>query len=243
MAEIKEKEGFIFNSACQTLVNTVNCDGVMGKGIALEFKLRFPEEMFNQYSFFCEQKQMAPGKLLLYKKSKPWVLNLPTKFHWSKPSKIEYIEKGLEKFATTYKEKGINSIAFPKLGTASGGLDWDIVKQIMYKHLLNLADLYVEIYSFNPNLINYDDKLFENLKNILSKSGSNEFSKYQINIKKLQLVKEKIDSKEINKMYDIQKFKGFGDKTIESIYEIAKNINQDSIVAERVNDYKYNTLF
>ena len=85
---IKEIKGNIFNSKCQALVNTVNCVGVMGKGIALECKLRFPG-MFEKYKEFCDTKKIRPGILQLWKNSKPWVLNFPTKMHWKDPSKIE----------------------------------------------------------------------------------------------------------------------------------------------------------
>ena len=115
--------GNIFNTKAQTIVNTVNCVGVMGKGIALVFKLRYPF-MFDIYKGFCKSKHIGIGKLWLYKgePGEPWVLNFPTKFHWKYPSKIEYIELGLEKFVASYKEKGITSIAFPMLGTNNGGL-------------------------------------------------------------------------------------------------------------------------
>ena len=80
----------------QTIVNTINCVGVMGKGIALVFKLRYPE-MFDKYQELCKSKMIGIGKLWLYKTSESpqWVLNFPTKFHWKYPSKMEYIEKGL----------------------------------------------------------------------------------------------------------------------------------------------------
>ena len=101
---IKKIKGNIFNTSCQTLVNTVNCIGVMGKGIALECKLRFPP-MFEKYKEYCEKKLIKPGSLQLWKESRPWILNFPTKLHWKDPSKIEYLEKGLEKFQKEYSNK------------------------------------------------------------------------------------------------------------------------------------------
>ena len=90
---VEFKSGHIFNTKAQTIVNTVNCVGVMGKGIALVFKLRYPN-MFVVYKEHCNAKRIAPGKLWLYKSEKnaPWVLNFPTKFHWKYPSKMEYLE-------------------------------------------------------------------------------------------------------------------------------------------------------
>lgn len=140
------KEGNLFNSDCQTLVNTVNCVGVMGKGIALEFKKRYPK-MYLTYKSLCSKNLLKIGTLQLYKKEEQWILNFPTKLDWRDPSKLEYIKLGLEKFVETYKEKGITSIAFPKLGCNNGGLSWEKdVKPLMEEYLGNLEDIYIEIY-------------------------------------------------------------------------------------------------
>ncbi|MBX7044024.1 MAG: macro domain-containing protein [Ignavibacteria bacterium] len=156
MANIIEIDGDIFESKMQTLVNTVNCYGVMSKGIALEFKKRFPD-MFKVYVRQCKERQLRPGVLYIYKKNIPWILNFPTKNHWRYPSKLEYIESGLEKFSLTYKKKGIKSIAFPKLGTLNGGLEWADVKLLMYKYLSPLDSLTVEIYHYQPEKSRNDE--------------------------------------------------------------------------------------
>lgn len=137
--------GNLFESQCQTLVNTVNCVGVMGKGIALEFKKLYPK-MFEQYRIYCKQGLLDIGKLYLWKGEDNWVLNFPTKINWRNPSKYEWIEKGLQKFIITYKEKGITSIAFPMLGCNNGKLDKNIVLPMMKKYLDKCDDLDVEIY-------------------------------------------------------------------------------------------------
>ena len=154
-------DGNIFNTKAQTIVNTVNCVGVMGKGIALVFELRYPN-MFEIYQDYCNQKLIAIGKLWIYKgePSAPWVLNFPTKTHWKLPSEYEYIEKGLQKFVDTYKEKGITSIAFPLLGANNGGLDKDKVMSIMISYL-SQCDIPVEIYQYDPLAA---DDLFESFK-------------------------------------------------------------------------------
>jgi O-acetyl-ADP-ribose deacetylase (regulator of RNase III) len=156
MATIIEINGDLFQSNSQTLVNTVNCDGIMGKGIALEFKKKFPD-MFLTYEDLCKKQMIKPGVLFLYKKSKPWILNFPTKNHWKFPSKLEYIRLGLAKFSKEYESKGITSIAFPKLGTLNGGLEWEDVKQLMYQYLEPLPNLYIEIYHFDSST---DDLLY-----------------------------------------------------------------------------------
>lgn len=143
-------EGNMFESPAQVLVNTVNTVGVMGKGIALTFKKVYPD-MYKNYRYYCENKQFEMGKLYLYKTPGKWILNFPTKINWRDPSKIEYIEQGLKKFVTSYKEKGIKSIAFPKLGCGNGGLNFEThVKPLMDKYLSNL-DINVYVYLHDPN--------------------------------------------------------------------------------------------
>ena len=131
----------IFDSQCQTIVNTVNCDGVM----ALETTNRYPD-MFEKYRSFCEQKLIDIGKLWLYKEpGKKWILNFPTKTHWKYNSEYDYIEQGMAKFVETYQEKNIESIAFPILG-CDGELNSDTVLEIMLKYLSKCDNLIVEIY-------------------------------------------------------------------------------------------------
>lgn len=140
----------MFESPAQVLVNTVNTVGVMGKGIALTFKKLYPK-MYNEYKKYCEEKLFDVGKLFLYKTPGKWILNFPTKKNWRNPSKMEYIELGLQKFVNTYKEKGIKSIAFPELGCGNGGLDFSTqVKPLMDKYLSNL-DINVYVYLLNTN--------------------------------------------------------------------------------------------
>lgn len=136
----------IFDTQCQTIVNTVNCVGVMGKGIALEMKNRYPD-MFEKYKTFCDNKLIDIGKLWLYKNpDDKWILNFPTKTHWRYQSEYDYIEKGMQKFIETYKDKNIKSIAFPMLGCSNGGLDVNVVLEIMMCYLSKCDDLIVEIY-------------------------------------------------------------------------------------------------
>ena len=133
----------------------------MGKGIALVFKLRYPS-MFDIYQDFCKQRLIDIGKLWIYKGDArdPWVLNFPTKTHWKLPSEYEYIEKGLQKFVETYKEKGITSIAFPLLGANNGGLDGKKVEELMISYL-SQCDIPIEIYHYDPQA---PDDLFEELQ-------------------------------------------------------------------------------
>lgn len=152
-------KGDIFSSDCQTIVNAVNCVGVMGAGIALEYKKRFPL-MFTSYKTLCDNNLLEPGKLHLHKVDdqrspvrdqaarQRWILNFPTKLDWRNPTKMEYLELGFKKFKETYKEKGITSIAFPHLGCQNGGLDFETqVKPLMIKMLSDI-DIDIKVYEY-----------------------------------------------------------------------------------------------
>lgn len=127
-------KGDIFTSPAKLIVNTVNTVGVMGKGVALEYKNRYPE-MFRMYKELCDTKRLDVGKLALWKGESKWVLLFPTKKHWRNPSKLEYVESGLRKFADNWDSIGVNSVAFPRLGCGNGGLNWDEVRPLMEKYL------------------------------------------------------------------------------------------------------------
>lgn len=160
MAQIQYLKGDIFDSKAQVIVNTVNCQGVMGKGLALAFKERFPD-MFTAYQQDCKSGKLHIGRPTIYTRSKPWILNFPTKNYWRYPSKLEYLEKGLEFLVAHYKTVGITSIAFPKLGAQNGKLSWDEVGPLMAKYLSQFdIDVYIYIvegdreYQYDPILVN-----------------------------------------------------------------------------------------
>lgn len=142
----------ILESPAQTLVNTVNCVGVMGKGLAHEFKQREPD-MFRAYKRICDQKALVPGKLWLWRGNDNWVLNFPTKLHWKNPSKLEWIEAGLEKFVTAYAAQGITEISFPRLGCGNGNLDWADVQPVMEHYLCKVSiPVYIHDYTVDVGL-------------------------------------------------------------------------------------------
>lgn len=138
--------GNLFESPAQTLVNTVNTEGVMGKGIALQFK-RFYPEMFAEYQRLCEAGTIDIGVLYIYRTPHKLILNFPTKTTWRRPSKIEFIERGLASFVDHYQEAGIHSVAFPPLGCGNGELDYDDVRPVMEKYL---KDLPITVYLYPP---------------------------------------------------------------------------------------------
>lgn len=107
--------GSLFDSSAQTLVNAVNTVGVMGKGIAAEFKARFPA-MFTEYAAACRTGTLMVGTHQLHRGAEKWVLNFPTSQHWRSPSRLEWVDAGLAEFAATSAALGITSAAFPMLG-------------------------------------------------------------------------------------------------------------------------------
>lgn len=141
-------QGGFFTSPAAVLVNTVNTVGIMGKGIAKEFKAIYPE-MFELYQEACERGEFQIGSLLLYRSEHKSVLNFPTKRHWKAKSKLSDIEAGLETFVERYEELGIGSIAFPPLGCGNGGLDWERqVRPLMETYLNPLPiDIYIHLHA------------------------------------------------------------------------------------------------
>ena len=145
-------KGNMMNSSAEALVNTVNTVGVMGKGIALQFKEEFPAN-FTTYKTACSSGVLVPGKLLITKEVnqagiEKIIINFPTKLHWRNPSKYEYIREGLAELANAIQQHNIKSIAIPPLGCGNGGLNWDIVKKMIVEALDNTD---VEIYIYEPN--------------------------------------------------------------------------------------------
>ena len=145
-------KGNMMTSSADALVNTVNTVGVMGKGIALQFKEEFPRN-FITYKVACSSGELTPGKLLITKElnsngEEKIIINFPTKLHWRNPSKYEYITEGLKELVKAISEHYIKSIAIPPLGCGNGGLDWNIVKGMIEEAL---KDAKCEIYIYEPN--------------------------------------------------------------------------------------------
>ncbi|KGS88430.1 macro domain-containing protein [Burkholderia pseudomallei] len=138
--------GDMFESDAQALVNTVNCVGVMGKGVAQEFKRRFPA-MFDDYKVRCSRHEVRLGKPYLYSDlSGLRIVNFPTKDHWKSASRLSEIEKGLDYLVAHVNDWGIRSIAMPPLGCGNGGLEWSEVGPLIYRKLKELP-IDVELYA------------------------------------------------------------------------------------------------
>lgn len=157
----------LIKSNAQALVNTVNTVGVMGKGVALLFKEKFPEN-YKQYRKKCKKQEIVIGKMYIYtiEPAQPrmelgdasheqqhvdrpkWIINFPTKKHWRSPSKIEWIEQGLIDLKRVIKDSDIRSIALPQLGCGNGGLDWKEVKPLIEEAFKDSLEVEVTIHVY-----------------------------------------------------------------------------------------------
>lgn len=160
---IKFTSGDILRADAEAIVNTVNCVGVMGRGIALQFKKAWPEN-FKAYARACKQKEVQPGIMFITETGQltnpKYIINFPTKRHWRGASKIEDVELGLSALVHDIKAKGIKSIAIPPLGSGLGGLDWADVRLLIEAALGDIDD--VEVLVYEPKGAPESDKMVKN---------------------------------------------------------------------------------
>ena len=146
---IEYKTGDIFEEEAEALVNTVNCVGIMGRGIALQFKRVFPAN-FKAYAVKCKRNDIQPGRMFVFETGQTvpprYIINFPTKRHWRGKSRVEDIESGLASLAKEIRSRDIRSIAIPALGSGLGGLDWPEVRALMQATLEKLDDVKVVIF-------------------------------------------------------------------------------------------------
>jgi O-acetyl-ADP-ribose deacetylase (regulator of RNase III) len=143
-AMIHITEGNLLQAQAEALVNTVNCVGYMGKGIALQFKQAFPAN-FREYEAACKAEQVQPGRMLIHDNGRLalpyYIINFPTKRHWRAKSRLEDIRSGLDALVDDVRRLGIRSIAVPPLGCGLGGLDWDDVRPLIEQAFAALPDV------------------------------------------------------------------------------------------------------
>lgn len=147
---IRYTSGDILRSEADALVNTVNCVGVMGRGIALQFKKAFPKN-YKEYKAACDRGEVVPGEMFITERkaltAPRFIVNFPTKRHWRGKSRIEDIESGLAALREDIQERGIRSIAIPPLGSGLGGLSWPDVRRRIEDAL---SELEVDVIVFEP---------------------------------------------------------------------------------------------
>ena len=148
---IQSTKGNLLEAPVEALVNTVNTVGVMGKGIALMFKQRFPDN-YRAYAAACQAGEVRVGEMFVTSAVERgrtiWIINFPTKKDWRHPSQLEWVHSGLVALTNVIQEKRIRSIAIPPLGCGNGGLDWNVVRPMIETALSDLRD--VEIFLFEP---------------------------------------------------------------------------------------------
>lgn len=146
---IEFQQGDILHADAEALVNTVNCVGIMGRGIALQFRKEFPEN-YKVYKAVCDRKELHPGHMLVFDLNRlenpRFIINFPTKRHWKGKSRIEDIQAGLESLVKEVRQRNIKSIAIPPLGCGLGGLDWNDVRPLIEEAFHSLPDVRVLIY-------------------------------------------------------------------------------------------------
>ncbi|OZM57094.1 hypothetical protein CIB95_08965 [Lottiidibacillus patelloidae] len=192
------------------IVNTVNCKGFMGAGLALEFKLRYPE-MFEDYKEKCSDGLIKVGNLDIYENEEIKILNFPTKDDWKRPSNINWIKMGLLYFYNNYKKFGIHTIAFPKLGTKNGGLDWEEVKDLMERCFANLDELTVYICLDNSTPKGTEGKMLSILNNLTDK----ELNELGLRANAIENLKNNLPMK---RFFQLSKIKGLGTKSYKKLH-------------------------
>ncbi|MDO9485392.1 MAG: macro domain-containing protein [Actinomycetota bacterium] len=147
---ITSAEGDLLGADVEALVNTVNCVGVMGKGIALQFKRTYPEN-FRAYAIACKEDEVKLGQMFVFETNAitgpKWIINFPTKGHWKANSRLSDVDAGLDDLIRVIEDLGIKSIAVPPLGAGNGGLDWTNVEPLIRKRLGILSDVDVRLYA------------------------------------------------------------------------------------------------
>lgn len=213
-------KGSVFNSNTQAIVNTVNCVGVMGAGIALEFSLRFPE-MYVDYKTKCENGEIQIGKIDYFQLSPSQIIcNFPTKKDFKYKSNLVWIEEGLKNFCSTYKSNNIKSVSFPKLGTSNGDLSWKDVKFLMEKYL---SELDIDIVICLDEEIEADGKEKE-MVDSFNEVIISEITKIRLNKKQIDVINM---STPIKRFRDILNFRSISTNTYKKLFIYFYNFKKE----------------
>lgn len=214
MQHFSVRKGSMFSSRCQTLVNTVNWVGIMGAGIALECRPRYPL-MFAQYANLCADAKLDFGRLWIYRAPGRWVLNFPTKQHWRHRSRVEYLHLGLQKFMDTYEARGITSVAFPLLGAQNGGLRPDESLALMLRYL-GQCSIPVEIYEYDPAS---SDDLFDDFKAAFMQPSDAAIAQQSgLRVDAVRRIREALQDPRLCQLGQLAQVPGIGYKTLETSF-------------------------
>lgn len=195
------------------IVNTVNTEGFMGAGLALEMSLRYPK-MFLNYKAKCQKGLISVGKVDYYDNLDIIIINFPTKKQYKYPSQLKWIEDGLIDFCKSYKEHNIKSVAFPKMGTLNGKLNWKDVENLMLKHLSNLdINIYICLDSNGRAL----GKELE-MVNSFNTCNIDQLSKFvRLTLKQKNILS---NVKPITRFYELSKISGIGISTYCNLFNV-----------------------
>ncbi len=216
-ANIREKKGNIFTSKCDAITITVNCEGIMGAGIALEGKLRWPD-MFDHYQTRCSEGYNL-GELIWWESNAPEqkILCFPTKGSWQQKSLLKFIELGLDTLIMEYRSEGITSLAMPHLGCSHGGLEWGQVYPLIEKKLGRLSDLEVELWEFDPNA---SDPHFDDLVDLINNFSYDEImDRLQLTSRQFNDLARSVKSQNAVNFSGLQQSRGIGEQTLKKIYD------------------------
>lgn len=209
---IKFFEGTVFNTNSEAIVNTVNCDGFMGAGLALEFALRYPK-MLEDYEQKCQNKQIKVGVLDTFREDNTLLINFPTKNSFKYPSQIKWVEDGLKYFVQNYEAYNIKTVAFPKLGCSNGGLDWNEVKNLMVSYL---SDIDITVYICTDEIKEAQGKE----KNMLDSFNNCDLyelgSQIKLNEKQINALKNRMP---YNRFWMIEKTASIGKTTYKKLFQ------------------------
>ncbi len=218
MASIIELTGNIFSSEAEAIVITVNCEGVMGAGIALDAKNRWPM-IYDSYSKKCELNKFQIGDVIWDQADSKQVALFPSKNLWRAPSKISFLRVGLETLRTDIICKSITSIALPHLGCSNGGLTWSDVKPLIVEKLSDIEELTIELWKFDQNFIDQDFEKFRKVFLLLNNKEASTWVNLSKSIEKL--IREILSNSELTNFIQLSEMRGIGNKTLEKIYKAA----------------------
>lgn len=220
---ITERKVSVFNAGCDAMVNTVNCKGIMGAGLALEFKMRYPE-LFEQYQYDCKNRKVKIGEIRKYVIDGAIILNFPTKYDWKYPSQLSYVEKGLDYFLEHYKEWGVSTVAMPPLGCNNGQLDINVVKKAIHD---KLADIDMEVVICEDP--GYPEGKEKEMLDKLKSSNIGFLSKMlKLNKKQKEALENNVER--IKRFYELFYLEGIGEKSYEKLFRFCYEETKDSLL-------------
>ena len=218
MAKFAELTGNIFSSGAEVVVITVNCEGVMGAGIALDAKNRWPE-IYDVYSKRCELNGFDVGEIMWADSVSKKVALFPSKKLWRAPSKLSYISDGLDTLRTDIDQMSITSIALPHLGCSNGGLTWSEVKPLIVEKLSTIDGLLVELWKFEQNFVDQDFQKFREV--FLSQNPKDAPSWVSFSKNTEKFIRQVLIESELTNFVQLAEVRRVGEKTLEKIYKAA----------------------